>query len=60
MHFIGGVVGGLLIGILSAPEATSGAAGLLCKAHAPRGHAEQLHDLESSAPQDREATVPTR
>jgi Amt family ammonium transporter len=29
LHFIGGVVGGLLIGILSTPEAPSGAAGLL-------------------------------
>jgi ammonia channel protein AmtB len=28
LHFIGGVVGGLLIGILSTPEAPSGAAGL--------------------------------
>ncbi|MHA7283689.1 ammonium transporter [Arthrobacter sp. TMS2-4] len=119
LHFIGGVVGGLLIGLIATPEAPSGARGLLYgggfdllgrqavailavftytftvtwvlakvldramgirvpadvetrgidialhaenayengsdKAHSPRGHAEQLHDLEEA-----DATVEPR
>lgn len=124
LHFVGGVVGGLLIGILATPEAPSGATGLLYgggfellgrqalailavfaytftvtwliakvldltmgirvtaaveargvdvsqhaenayengddKAHAPRGHAEQLHHLGADAMSEQSAAPTAR